>query len=464
MGLRRPRAQNRAMRSEAWVSSHRADAAELLEALQPAVALLDEDGCVRLANAALGELVGVKPAALHGTSWPALLAPAGLPAWEAARRDAASGAVGACALALQSADGREVPVEVTLRRSASGRFAMELREAVLPRDAEETLRWIARATAPLTGDDFFMTLMRNLAEAFGMRRAFIAECVDRPTTRVRTLAYWQDACLRPNLEFELAGTPCEMTIRDGRVFCVDEDLSERYAWARMMRLDSYLGAPIFDAGGEAVIGHVAFETSGRIDRRILDAPLFQIFVLRAAAELRRKRAEDVLRASEENSRQDSGIRDFADLAGKPVATTAGSTNEKVLMRYAADHGLAVQAVPAKDYREAFELVEQGRAAALALDDVILFGLRANASAPASFEVVGQTLQVEPYGCMVRKGDPQFKALVDRTIARLMNSGEFSRLYQRWFESPIPPRGANLQMPMSQPLKENLRKRDDRPAN
>ncbi len=163
------------------------------------------------------------------------------------------------------------------------------------------------------------------------------------------------------------------------------------------------------------------------------------------------------------TRKDSGIRNYADLAGKPVATTAGSTNEKVITRYAADHGLPIQVVQAKDYRESFELMESGRAAALALDDVILYGLRANARDPAAFEVVGETLQVEPYGCMVRKDDPEFKRLVDRTIARLMKSGEFSRLYERWFQQPIPPQGANLDMPMSPALKANLRKLDDRPA-
>jgi signal transduction histidine kinase len=157
---------------------------------------------------------------------------------------------------------------------------------------DETLRWIAQATAPLTGDDFFRTLMRNLAEAFGFRRAFIAECVDRPTTRVRTLAFWSDEQFRPNHEFDLAGTPCEMTIRDGQVYCVRDTLGEQYAWAQRQRLDSYLGAPIFDATGQMLIGHVAFETSGTIDRAILDNPVFQIFLSRAAAELRRKQAEE----------------------------------------------------------------------------------------------------------------------------------------------------------------------------
>jgi ABC-type amino acid transport substrate-binding protein len=163
------------------------------------------------------------------------------------------------------------------------------------------------------------------------------------------------------------------------------------------------------------------------------------------------------------TRKDSGVRDYGDLAGKVVATTAGSTNEKVLLKYAADHNLQMKTVQGKDYREAFELLESGRAAALALDDVLLFGLRANAKTPENFEVVGETLQVEPYGCMVRKDDPEFKAVVDRAITNMMKTGEFSRKYARWFQSPIPPAGANLDMPMSAPLKANLRNRDDKPA-
>ncbi len=172
----------------------------------------------------------------------------------------------------------------------------------LPRDEDALLRWIAKATAPLTGDDFFHTLMRNLAAAFNLRCAFIAECVDRPITRVRTLAYWFNEQMRPNFEFDVAGTPCELTVREGRVVCIGQGLGERYPRARQRGLDGYLGAPIFDTAGRQLIGHVAFETEGPLDRAILDSPLFQIFVSRAAAELRRKRAEDVLRASEENYR------------------------------------------------------------------------------------------------------------------------------------------------------------------
>ena len=108
-------------------------------------------------------------------------------------------------------------------------------------------------------------------------------------------------------------------------------------------------------------------------------------------------------------------------------------------------------------------LQADRAAALALDDVLLFGLRANADQPATLEVVGEALQVEPYGCMLRKDDPGFKALVDQSIGRLMSSGDFTRLYAKWFESPIPPKGANLAMPMSAPLKANLREQSDKAA-
>jgi ABC-type amino acid transport substrate-binding protein len=161
------------------------------------------------------------------------------------------------------------------------------------------------------------------------------------------------------------------------------------------------------------------------------------------------------------TKKKSGIHSVADLAKRTVATTAGSTNEKVLRKEIADRGLDTQVLASKDYGDGLADLQSDRAAALALDDVLLFGLRANAQDPSAFEVVGEPLQVEPYGCMVRKDDPEFKALVDRAIGRLMTSGEFVRLYAKWFESPIPPKGAVLAMPMSDRLKANLRERSDK---
>jgi glutamate/aspartate transport system substrate-binding protein len=163
------------------------------------------------------------------------------------------------------------------------------------------------------------------------------------------------------------------------------------------------------------------------------------------------------------AKRDSGIKNYPDLANKTVASTAGSTNEKVLKKFAVDHNIDVQIISGKDYADALKLVETGHASALALDDVLLYGLRANSANPGALEVVAETLQVEPYACMVRKDDRAFKRLVDATITRLMKSGEFTALYKKWFESPIPPAGANLDMPMSDALRANLKKRSDKPA-
>jgi glutamate/aspartate transport system substrate-binding protein len=108
-------------------------------------------------------------------------------------------------------------------------------------------------------------------------------------------------------------------------------------------------------------------------------------------------------------------------------------------------------------------VENDRAVAFAMDDILLYGLRANSKNPESLHVVGDALQVEPYACMLRKDDPEFKKLVDGAITRLMKSGEFSKLYTKWFESAIVPKGINLKLPMSQELKENLKALSDKPA-
>lgn len=159
----------------------------------------------------------------------------------------------------------------------------------------------------------------------------------------------------------------------------------------------------------------------------------------------------------------SGIQNYGDLMHKTVASTGGSTNEKVLRAYGLEKNLDLQFVLSKDYADGLKLLETDQAVALALDDILLFGLKANSKSSNMLEVVGETLQVEPYGCMMRKDDPEFKKLVDGTITRLMDSGEFAKLYAKWFESPIPPNGVNLSMPMSAQLKANLKLHSDKPA-
>ena len=162
-------------------------------------------------------------------------------------------------------------------------------------------------------------------------------------------------------------------------------------------------------------------------------------------------------------KKSSGIKNYADLAKKTVASTTGTTNAQVIRKYNADKNLDMQLILGKDHDDSLLLVESDRAVAFAMDDILLFGLRANSKNPASLEVVGDSLQVEPYACMMRKGDPEFKKLVDGTINRMMKSGDFSKLYTKWFESPIVPKGVNLGLPMSAELKANLKALSDKPA-
>jgi glutamate/aspartate transport system substrate-binding protein len=159
----------------------------------------------------------------------------------------------------------------------------------------------------------------------------------------------------------------------------------------------------------------------------------------------------------------SNIKNYADLAKKTVASTTGTTNAQVIRKYNSEKSLDMQLILGKDHDDSLLLVESDRAVAFAMDDILLFGLRANSKNPASLEVVGDSLQVEPYACMMRKDDPEMKELVDGTINRMMKSGEFAKLYTKWFESPIVPKGVNLSLPMSAELKATLITPTDKPA-
>ncbi len=161
---------------------------------------------------------------------------------------------------------------------------------------------------------------------------------------------------------------------------------------------------------------------------------------------------------------DSTVRSVADLKGRRVVSTTGTTNLQVLRKLNADRGLGFDLIAAKDHGESALLVQQGRADAFGMDDILLYGVRASAPNPAALAVVGEPIQVEPYAIMFRKDDPSFKKLVDDTLKELIRSGEFVALYKKWFESPIPPKGINLNAPMSDELRNNLKVLSDQPAS
>lgn len=152
------------------------------------------------------------------------------------------------------------------------------------------------------------------------------------------------------------------------------------------------------------------------------------------------------------TRKDSGVKDFPDLAGKNVVTTAGTTSERLLRKLNEDKKLNMSIISAKDHGESFLTLETGRAVAFMMDDALLYGEMAKAKRAGDWVVVGTPQSREAYGCMMRKDDPQFKKLVDATIARLQTSGEADKLYSKWFMAPVPPKGLNLNFTMSDDMK------------
>ncbi|MBV6752455.1 glutamate/aspartate ABC transporter substrate-binding protein [Pseudomonas chlororaphis] len=163
------------------------------------------------------------------------------------------------------------------------------------------------------------------------------------------------------------------------------------------------------------------------------------------------------------SKKDSTYKDFADLKGKNVVTTAGTTSERIIKAMNADKQMGMNVISAKDHGEAFNMLESGRAVAFMMDDALLAGEMAKAKKPDDWAVTGTPQSYEIYGCMVRKDDPAFKKAVDDAIVATYKSGEINKIYAKWFTQPIPPKGLNLNFPMSEELKALLANPNDKPA-
>lgn len=161
------------------------------------------------------------------------------------------------------------------------------------------------------------------------------------------------------------------------------------------------------------------------------------------------------------TKKDSGIKDFADLKGKNVVTTAGTTSERLLRKMNDEQDMGMNIISAKEHGQSFLTLESGRAAAFMMDDALLYGERAKARNPNDWVVVGKPQSREAYGCMMRRDDPQFKKAVDNTIAKLMKSGEINGIYNKWFLQPVPPKGLNLNFPLSEDMKNLFKNPNDK---
>lgn len=162
-------------------------------------------------------------------------------------------------------------------------------------------------------------------------------------------------------------------------------------------------------------------------------------------------------------RRGSGINSLADMAGKVVATTSGTTGDGYVKAAANRRGLLLNFRQGRDHADSLRLLIDGQADVMVLDDVLLKGLLMDLPETQASQLVmlEEDLGAEPYAIMFRRNDPEFKKLVDDTLSGLMQSGEFSRIYNKWFMSPIPPGGKSMNLPMSDSLKQLILTPNDR---
>jgi glutamate/aspartate transport system substrate-binding protein len=160
-------------------------------------------------------------------------------------------------------------------------------------------------------------------------------------------------------------------------------------------------------------------------------------------------------------KKSSGIKTLAELNNKTVSTTSGTTSVPLLKVYEKTKHVDVKEIYGKDHAESFLLLAQDRTAAFVMDDILLAGQIANSASPGDYVILQESLRTEPYSMMMRKDDPQFKALVDRTVAAVMKSGEIEKIYAKWFLNPIPPKGVNMNFPMSPAIKEAFANPNDK---
>lgn len=158
----------------------------------------------------------------------------------------------------------------------------------------------------------------------------------------------------------------------------------------------------------------------------------------------------------------SGITSVAQLNGKSVATTTGTTSVQTLRKNERATGVDFKEVFGKDHSDSFLLLESGRADAFVMDGAILAGNIATSKNPADFKLVGEVLSVEPIAIMIRKDDPAFKKLGDDTVKEMMKSGEIAKLWDKWFQQPIPPKNTKVGYAASESTKAAWANPNDKP--
>ena len=153
------------------------------------------------------------------------------------------------------------------------------------------------------------------------------------------------------------------------------------------------------------------------------------------------------------SKKNAPVETMADAKGKTVVTLAGTTSVKVISEINAAQNLGLNVLSVKDLAEGMLTLQTERAVALIFDDVSIAGAAATSKNPDDFVMSAEPLSIEPYGIMLRRDDEAFKEVVNATLDELYASGEINAIYDKWFVQAIPPRGINMNFPMSSQLKK-----------
>ncbi|MGO3740915.1 amino acid ABC transporter substrate-binding protein [Kerstersia sp.] len=162
------------------------------------------------------------------------------------------------------------------------------------------------------------------------------------------------------------------------------------------------------------------------------------------------------------TKADSGINSVADLNGKNVAVTTGTTSVQTLRRNKRAEGIDFKEVMGKDHADSFLLLETGRADVFVMDGSILAANISKSRSPADYKIVGEVLSVEPIACMLRKDDEAFKAAINKSIDRQIADGTLAALWDKWFLKPTPPAGAVVGLPLSEATKQAWEHPNDKP--
>jgi glutamate/aspartate transport system substrate-binding protein len=160
-------------------------------------------------------------------------------------------------------------------------------------------------------------------------------------------------------------------------------------------------------------------------------------------------------------KKSSGIKSLVDLNGKTISTTSGTTSVPLLKQYDKTKNVEIKEIYGKDHAESFLLLSQDRTSAFVMDDILLAGQIANSGNPGDYTIIQESLRQEPYSMMLRKDDPQFKALVDKTIGGVMKSGEITAIYAKWFTKPIPPKNVNMNFPATPAINDAFKNPNDK---